>query len=149
MNSIAMTLHLLGTIVWVGGMFFAHMALRPTAAQVLEPPQRLPLLKGVLDHFFLWVWISIILIMTSGLWIFIVTFQGHMGGYVHLMLLLGLVMMGLFTYVYTQPYRHMGEALAAGDLPAAGAQMNRIRQIIGINLLLGLITTIIATLKLF
>lgn len=29
MMSVAITLHLLGTIVWVGGMFFAHMALRP------------------------------------------------------------------------------------------------------------------------
>ncbi|MEJ1436202.1 MAG: CopD family protein [Candidatus Sedimenticola sp. (ex Thyasira tokunagai)] len=149
MTSVAITLHLLGTIVWVGGMFFAHMALRPTAAQVLEPPQRLPLLKGVLDRFFLWVWIAIVLIMTTGLWIYIVPFQGYAGWYVYLMLALGLVMMGLFTYIYTQPYRRMGEALAGGDLPAAGAQMNQIRRIIGINLLLGLITTAIATLKLF
>ncbi len=103
MISVAITLHLLGTIVWVGGMFFAHMALRPTAAQVLEPPQRLPLLKGVLDRFFTWVWVSIVLILISGLWIYFVPFQGQAGWYVYLMLALGLVMMVLFAYIYTQP----------------------------------------------
>ena len=36
-------LHLLGVLIWVGGMFFAYMALRPAAAQLLEPPQRLTL----------------------------------------------------------------------------------------------------------
>ena len=33
-------LHLLAALVWVGGMFFAHTALRPTAASVLQPPER-------------------------------------------------------------------------------------------------------------
>ena len=28
-------LHVLGIVVWVGGMFFAYMALRPVAASVL------------------------------------------------------------------------------------------------------------------
>jgi uncharacterized membrane protein len=29
---IALWLHVTGVVVWVGGMFFAHMALRPAAA---------------------------------------------------------------------------------------------------------------------
>lgn len=149
MTSIVITLHLLGTIVWVGGMFFAHMALRPAAARLLEPPQRLPLLKGVLDHFFPWVWLAVALILSTGLWLMLVTFQGQVQGYVHLMLTLGLVMMGLYTYIYTKPYQQMGRALAAGDLPVAGASMNIIRRIIGINLLLGLATSILAAMKPF
>ena len=40
---IALLLHLLGVVVWVGGMFFAYMALRPVAATVLGPPLRLGL----------------------------------------------------------------------------------------------------------
>ena len=39
---IALWLHLLATVVWVGGMFFAHVALRPAVA-ALPPPVRLPL----------------------------------------------------------------------------------------------------------
>ena len=41
--SVAITLHLLAALIWVGGMFFAHMALRPAVNTMLEPPQRLPL----------------------------------------------------------------------------------------------------------
>ena len=37
--SIALTLHLLSAVVWVGGMFAAYLCLRP-AAGPLEPPQR-------------------------------------------------------------------------------------------------------------
>ena len=40
--SILITLHLLAAVVWVGGMFFAYVVLRPGMA-VLEPPQRLAL----------------------------------------------------------------------------------------------------------
>ena len=55
MLSLYITLHLLGVIVWVGGMFVAYMALRPAAVEVLEPYQRLPLMKRTLDRFFPWV----------------------------------------------------------------------------------------------
>ena len=65
---IALLLHLLGVVVWVGGMFFAYMALRPVAATVLEPPQRLSLWAGVFAKFFPWVWLSIALILGSGLY---------------------------------------------------------------------------------
>ncbi len=103
----------------------------------------------MLDRFFRWVWVAIALILTSGLWIFFVPLRGEGGWYLYLMLILGLVMMGIFTYIYTQPYQRMGEALAAGNLSAAGEQMNLIRRAIGINLLLGLLVSVIATLKPF
>ena len=48
---IALLLHLLAAVVWVGGMFFAYVALRPAAAQ-LEPPARLTLWVGVFKIFF-------------------------------------------------------------------------------------------------
>ncbi|RLW71843.1 MAG: hypothetical protein B6D71_00030, partial [gamma proteobacterium symbiont of Stewartia floridana] len=66
--SIALTLHLLAVIVWVGGMFFAHVILRPVLNQQLEPHQRLPLLLKVFDGFFPWVWASVITILASGYW---------------------------------------------------------------------------------
>ena len=40
---LAVLLHVLSVVVWVGGMFFAYMFLRPVAAAELEPPQRLDL----------------------------------------------------------------------------------------------------------
>jgi uncharacterized membrane protein len=40
MTILALALHILGAIVWVGGMFAIYMCLRP-ARGTLEPPQRL------------------------------------------------------------------------------------------------------------
>ena len=45
MITTALTLHILGAVVWVGGMFAAYVCLRP-AAGALEPPQRLKLWRG-------------------------------------------------------------------------------------------------------
>ena len=66
--SVSIALHLLSVILWVGGMMFAHMMLRPAAVQVLEPPLRLKLWVQVFKNFFLWVWIAIITLLVSGYW---------------------------------------------------------------------------------
>ncbi len=147
MYNLLLVLHLLGTVVWVGGMFFAHMAMRQAATELLEPPLRLPFLKRVLDRFFRWVWLAIVLILVSGYWIFLVLFNGQAGLYVHLMQGLGLVMALLFCFIYFVPYRRMGLALEQQDIPAAAAQMATIRKMIGFNLILGLATSIIAVTK--
>jgi len=49
-------IHLLAVLIWVGGMFFTHLVLRPAAVETLEPPQRLKLLDAVFRRFFNWVW---------------------------------------------------------------------------------------------
>ena len=51
----SVTFHLLAAAIWVGGMFFAYNALRPAAAQALEPPLRLELWVQVFRRFFVWV----------------------------------------------------------------------------------------------
>ena len=43
---VLLALHVLGAVLWVGGMFFALMVLRPSLA-ALSPPQRLDLGDGV------------------------------------------------------------------------------------------------------
>ena len=42
---LALALHMLGAVVWVGGMFAAYLCLRPAAGS-LEAPQRLRLWRG-------------------------------------------------------------------------------------------------------
>src|SRR6516165_2169196 len=64
--AIAVILHALSAVVWVGGMFFAHQALRP-AAVVLEPGPRLLLWARVLGRFFAWVIGAVVLLLVSGL----------------------------------------------------------------------------------
>jgi len=47
-------LHVLASVIWVGGMFFAHQCLRPAAIATLDPPQRLALWRAVFGRFFPW-----------------------------------------------------------------------------------------------
>jgi uncharacterized membrane protein len=142
---IARWLHVLGITVWVGGMFFAYMALRPAAAQVLEPPQRLPLWSQTLGRFFRWVWLAVVLILVSGL-----AMMGSLGGanaplYTWLMLLIGIAMMLIFAHVYFAAFRRLERAVASSDWKAGGAALGQIRKLVGLNLALGLVTITDAT----
>lgn len=145
--AIAIALHMLATVIWVGGMFFAYMALRPVAASLLEPPQRLPLWSQVFARFFPWVWGAVILLPTTGVWMVQSVFGGfaHVGLHVQLMTGLGVLMILLYLHVFFAPYGRMKQALAANDLPEAGRRLAQIRVIIGINLTLGLIVVLVAS----
>jgi uncharacterized membrane protein len=63
--------------------------------------------------------------------------------YVNLMMLIGVVMMMLFLHLYFAPWKRFRAAMAAGDNVVAAAQLNQIRVIVMINLILGLITVAI------
>lgn len=141
----AILLHVLGVVVWVGGMFFAYMALRPVAAQVLEPPLRLSLWAGTFRKFFPWVWIAVILILTTGL-----IRVNDMGGFsavpahIHLMFAIGAVMMAVFVYIYFVPFPKLGRLVQAQEWKPAGEALAAIRRLIGFNLSIGLINIAVA-----
>lgn len=137
---IAYLLHLLGVVVWVGGMFFAWMALRPVAAAVLEPPQRLALWGGVFDKFFPWVWLSVAAILATGLHMLVVFGGADAPIYALAMFALGLLMMAIFGHVFFSPYKKLKRAVAGQDWKAGAAALGQIRQLIGINLVIGLLT---------
>ncbi|OGI38459.1 MAG: hypothetical protein A2V91_03665 [Candidatus Muproteobacteria bacterium RBG_16_64_10] len=143
----AITLHVLLAVIWVGGMFFAYMALRPVAASLLEPPLRLPLWSQTFARFFPWVWAAVLLLPLTGYWMILGPFEGfaNAGWHIHLMQGTGWAMIVLFLHVYVAPYRRMNRAIAAADWPVAAKQLAQIRRLIGVNLILGLITTTVAT----
>ena len=143
---IALLLHLLGVVVWVGGMFFAYMALRPVAASVLEPPQRLNLWAGVFAKFFPWVWLSIALILGSGLYMWMALGGMAAPAYVFVMMGLGIVMMLIFAHVFFAAFKKLKRAVAEQAWPAGGAALGQIRMLIGINLSIGLLTIAVAIL---
>lgn len=143
----ALTLHVLGAVVWVGGMFFAYMALRPAAATLLEPPQRLPLWQATLARFFTWVWIAVALILLSGLWmIHLLGGFKAIGVHIHAMFAIGLVMMLIFAHVFFAPFKRLTRGVQAQDWKAAGAALGQIRKLVGLNLILGLVTVAAALL---
>ena len=143
---IALWLHVTGVAVWVGGMFFAHMALRP-AALSLPPPVRLPLLAATLANFFRWAGLAIVLVLASGAWMATATGGfGAAGTVVHAMAAIGVVMTLVYAYVATVPFRAMRAAVAASRWEAAGSAMGAIRRLVALNLALGVLTIAIATL---
>lgn len=143
----AFVLHILSAVVWVGGMFFAYMVLRPAAAQLLEPPQRLRLWTQVFANFFPWVWTAIATLLITGYGMLFGVFGGMAGApiYVHVMQAVGLVMMMIFGHVFFAPYRRLKRAVLAQDWQAGGRELAQIRQWVGLNLALGLIVVLVAS----
>jgi len=144
MTILALALHILGAVVWVGGMFAIYMCLRP-ALGTLDPPQRLRLIRVTFQRFFPWVWAAILLLLASGYWMVFMTFGGMAGVrlHVHLMQGIGWVMIALFAWLFHGPWLAFKRAVEASDWPKAGEKLNLIRQIISVNLPLGLIVVII------
>jgi uncharacterized membrane protein len=144
MTALALALHILGAVVWVGGMFAAYMCLRP-AAGPLEPPVRLKLWRAFFAKFLPWVWLAVVLLLASGYWMVFTTFGGMrgLGLHIHIMQGLGLVMVALFFWLFHGPWLKFKRAVDASDWPTAAANLNRIRQIIAVNLPLGLIVAIV------
>ena len=142
----ALILHSLAAAVWVGGMFFALVALRP-ATLALQPPSRLELWSGVLGRFFAWVIVAIVLLLATGYGMVFGVFAGFggIGRHVHIMQGLGIVMMLLFFHLYFAPWRRFRAALGRQDHAAAAAQLGQIRWIVTINLILGLITVAVGS----
>lgn len=133
-------LHVSSVVIWVGGMFFAYLALRPVAASVLEPPQRLTLWAGVFGKFFPWVWGSVVLILLSGLDMLMRLGGAAAPHYALTMLVLGVAMMLIYAHVFFAPYKKLKQAVGRQDWKAGGMALARIRRLIGINLTLGLVT---------
>jgi uncharacterized membrane protein len=144
MTAIAVALHILGAVVWVGGMFAIYVCLRP-ALGALEPPQRLRLMRITLQKFFVWVWIAILLLLVSGYWLLLGTFGGFAGAglHIHVMQGIGWVMIALFLWLFHGPWPAFRRAVDTEDWPSAAASLNRIRQIIAVNLPLGLLVVVI------
>ena len=143
-SAVSNGLHAIAAVIWVGGMFIAHMALRPSVA-VLEPPQRLALWAGVFPRFFRWVWVSIVVLFATGLGTVFIDFGGFGGTpvHVHLMLTVSLVMLAVYATIYFGPFRAFMARVAARDWPAAAEAQAVIRKLVATNLVLGLLTVAI------
>lgn len=141
-----LVLHLLAAVAWVGGMFFAYVCMRPVVATVLEPPQRLTLWAGVFTRFFVWVWGAVCLLLVTGhSMIAVLGGMAAVAFHVHLMMLLGYVMALLFGYLYFWPYLSLKRLVSEQRWPDAAKQLNRIRQIVAVNLSLGVVVVIVGS----
>ena len=140
-------IHLLAALIWVGGMFFAYVVLRPAAVEVLEPPQRLRLWNTVFRRFFVWVWVAVAALLASGLYM-IMLYGGfaHIQMFINIMFVLGLTMIAIYGHVYFAQYRKLSRLVDNQNWKEAGEMLGKIRRLVAVNLTLGMLTVCVAVL---
>ncbi len=139
-------LHLVAAIVWMGGMTFMLVALRPAALEVLEPQERARLMVAVWRRFFSAVLIAIAVLLLTGSHMYMTAFKaaqsstaGGLGiplGW-SLMLGIGVVMVLLFGHIYFAGFAKFKRALVAQQRPAAAQAAAQINRLVVINFVLG------------
>jgi len=137
-----LALHLLAAVAWVGGIFFAYMALRP-ASMLLDAPLRLGLWAATFGRFFPWVWGFIVVLLVSG---HALMSQWPATAGLMAMAVIGWVMSLLFAYLYFVLFKSLKLAVAASDTSAAAQAMKRIRPVMATNLALGMAASAIGAL---
>ena len=138
--AVAYSLHLLAALIWVGGMFFAWMILRPAAMTALEGPARLKLWVEVFQRFFGWVWVAVVILPISGVGLLHMRFSGFETAprYVQIMMGVYIVMVALFIRIQSLQLPELRKAVEAQEWSAGAAVMGGIRRLVGCNLLIGL-----------
>ena len=147
------TLHVLATVLWVGGMMFAHFFLRPALAQ-LDPPQRLRLMHEVLRRFFAAVGVAALLTLATGLWMIgrVAKQAVQSGGSFAMpldwtvMAVLGVLMVAIFGHIRFVLFKRFAVAVTALDWPAGGVALAKLRTWVAVNLALGVTVIVVALL---
>ena len=124
-------------ILWLGGMTLVIFALRPVAIARLAPPERLPLLSLVLSRFFVMVWVSIAVLLASGLWMLSGADMKLAPKGWHAMSGIGLLMCLIFAHIWFAPFRRLKTAVQAADWPSAGKALGQIHPVVLTNFALG------------
>lgn len=145
------TLHVLAALIWVGGMFFAWLVLRPAMVSALEGPARLRLWVEVFRRFFGWVWLAVMVLAVSGVGMIHLRFAGFETAprYVQVMIGGGVVMFALFMRVQALLLPELRAAVQAEDWAAGAGVLARIRRMVGVNLLIGVGVVAVASSRLW
>ena len=143
--TIVFPLHILATIVFLGGLFFALVVFQPIA-RGLDLETASSLWHRMLSRFFAWAWISLLLILATGIGMVFLTF----GGFSNVPMLhqvnraIGIPAIALYGYLYFGPWRQYRRAMSRHDLIAAQKGITRIRVVMAIILTLGLVASVVS-----
>ncbi|MDR1854867.1 MAG: CopD family protein [Azoarcus sp.] len=142
-HHLALFLHLVGVVLWVGGMAFIRVCLISpalTGAQWAE----------ALERFFPLAWMSIALIVVSGGFMLSVTGAANAPWAWLAMSVLGTAMIIVFASIRFGPWVELRVALARGGLAQAQARaaIARIEKRLDVTLALAILTATMATLGL-
>jgi uncharacterized membrane protein len=136
--------HLLGVVVWIGGMAFVLFCLRP-AARVLEPPARVALMHAAMKRFITVVAIAIAVIFVCGAAMVGIAWSAasraglafNMPLDWYAMIAIFFVMLAVFVHIRNVLFTRLDEALRASRWPDAAAVLAAVRWELSINLVLG------------
>lgn len=149
-------IHLLSIGLWVAGMGFTLLILRPAVAD-LEPGARVRLMHAVFTRFFRVVTVVSVLSLVTGYWMLGRTAKTvvQAGGQFDmplawtLMAVLGTLMVAIFFHIRFALYRRLDRAVQASDWPLAAKALDSIRQWVAFNFGLGLLVVVIAAMRPF
>jgi uncharacterized membrane protein len=137
---IPLFIHLLCAAFWVGGMATMHFAVRPAAVATLEPPLRLRMMAATLRRFFVGVDAAVTLLFVTGVAMILAT-----GGFrsvhwrVEAMMSIAIVMAAIYVYIRASVFRALRRAVEESAWPQAASLLNTVRQLVGMNLVLGVV----------
>lgn len=138
--TLSLLLHLLAAMLWIGGMFFTLYIVRPAVIATLQPPQRVQLTSAVMGRFTRLVTGAVLVLLATGLYMILA-----MGGFaaarpaVHIMFGGALVMIVIFGYVAHGCFPKVRRHVQAQEWPAAAVLLDRIRKLVTVNLVLGVL----------
>lgn len=144
MPVIAITAHVLAVIVWIGGMFFGVVALRP-AMRGMDTLAAARFWNTVLGRFLPWVWAAIATLLASGFYMVFNGFGGfsELPWFIQFMMGIGIFMMMLMGHVTFSAFKKLKRAVAADDAALAAKPLRQTRIIMDVSLILGLLIVIV------
>jgi uncharacterized membrane protein len=100
----------------------------------------------VFPRFFLWVWAAVVVLPITGVGMIHLQFAGFelAPRYVQVMMGLYVVMVALFIRIQALQLPELRRAVAAEQWPEGAAVLGRIRRLVGINLIVGLVLVAVA-----
>jgi uncharacterized membrane protein len=143
--SVAFTFHTLAVIVWLGGLFFLCVVSQPSTRD-LDAETALSLWHRTLSRFFAWAWISLLLILATGISMVFLKF----GGFSDIPILhqvnraIGIPAIALYGYLYFGPWQQFRRAMSRHDLTAAQKDIARVRVVMAVILTLGVVASVVS-----
>jgi uncharacterized membrane protein len=143
--TVVLPLHILATIVFVGGLFFASVVFQPVA-RGLNIDTSSSLWYQILSRFFAWAWVSMLLILATGIGMVFLKFGGFSGvPMIHRgNMAIGIPAIVLFVYVFFGPWQRYRRTVSRRDWTTAQREITRVRVVLGIILVLGLLASIVS-----
>ena len=142
--TLLLAVHIVAAVIWVGGMLFAYVCLRPAVGGIEPASERPKLWVRTFGRFFPIVAVSVVALLVTGYAMLLGPLGGFAaaGVYVHVMHLTGLIMCAIFGHLYFGVWPKFRRAVEAGETELAGKKLATIRMIVAVNLGLGWITVL-------